>query len=165
MQPTKESFMNGLKQHAAEEGVISQPLLVPLTLNVSQQEAEEVDNQAGDLSRLGLKLERLSHEQIRVREVPALLKHADLEKLVRDVISDLMEHGQSRRVQESSHEILATMACHGSVRANRQLSIDEMNALLRDIEQTERSGQCNHGRPTWKQLSLDQLDGLFLRGQ
>jgi DNA mismatch repair protein MutL len=154
-----------LKQNAEQEGIISQPLLVPLTLNVSQSEAELVENKEEDLNKFGLKLERLSHEQLRVREVPALLKHANIEKLVRDVLSDLMEFGQSQRIQQSSNDILSTMACHGSVRANRLLNIGEMNALLRDIEQTERSGQCNHGRPTWKQLSLDQLDGFFLRGQ
>ncbi len=154
-----------LKQHMDAEGVISQPLLVPLTLNVSQQEANRIEAEAATLKRMGLHVERLSHEQLRVREVPALLKNADIEKLVRDVISDLMEFGQTRRVQESANEILATMACHGSVRANRLLSLEEMNALLRDIEQTERSGQCNHGRPTWKQLTLAQLDAFFMRGQ
>jgi DNA mismatch repair protein MutL len=154
-----------MKLHAEQEGIISQPLLVPLTLNVSKSEAALVENEAEEMSRFGLKLERLSHEQIRIREVPALLRNADIEKLVRDVLSDWSEHGQSQRVQDSSNDILSTMACHGSVRANRLLSIDEMNALLRDIENTERSGQCNHGRPTWKQLSLDQLDNLFLRGQ
>jgi len=154
-----------LKQHVEQEGVISQPLLVPLTLNVSQSEAELVENRLDELERLGLKLERLSHEQLRVREVPAILKQADIEKLVRDVLSDMMEFGRSQRIQDSTNEILSTMACHGSVRANRLLTISEMNALLRDVEQTERSGQCNHGRPTWKQLSLDQLDSLFLRGQ
>ena len=154
-----------MKQNMREEGVISQPLLVPLTINVSQSEAERVESGASELHRLGLKLERLSHEQIRVREVPALLKNADIEKLVRDVLSDVMEHGQSQRIEQSHNEILSTMACHGSVRANRLLSIAEMNALLRDIEHTERSGQCNHGRPTWKQMSLDQLDKLFMRGQ
>jgi len=154
-----------LKQHAETEGVIAQPLLVPLTLHVSLSEAEIVENRQAEMARLGLKLERLGHEQIRVREVPALLKQADIENLVRDVISDYMEHGQSQQVEQRRNDLLATMACHGSVRANRQLSSEEMNALLRDIEQTERSGQCNHGRPTWKQLSLQQLDGLFLRGQ
>lgn len=154
-----------MKQHAEQEGVISQPLLVPLTLHVSQSEAQLVENQWSQLQHLGIRLERLSHEQIRVREVPALLKHADVEGLVRDVLSDLVEFGQTRRIEESANQLLSTMACHGSVRANRQLSLAEMNALLRDIEQTERSGQCNHGRPTWKQLSLKQLDSLFLRGQ
>ena len=154
-----------LKQNAEQEGVISQPLLVPLTLNVSQSEAELVENMGDELNKFGLKLERLSHEQLRVREVPALLKQANIEKLVRDVLSDMMEFGQSQRIQQSTNEILSTMACHGSVRANRLLNIGEMNALLRDIEQTERSGQCNHGRPTWKQMTLDQLDSLFLRGQ
>ena len=154
-----------LKQNAEAEGIISQPLLVPLMLNVSQSEASLVEKQGEEINQLGLKLERLSHEQIRVREIPALLKNSNIEKLVRDVISDLMEHGQSLRIQQSSNDILSTMACHGSVRANHSLSIAEMNALLRDIEQTERSGQCNHGRPTWKQLSLKQLDKFFLRGQ
>lgn len=154
-----------LKTNAEAEGIISQPLLVPPTINVSQSEAELVEKQGNDINQLGLKLERLSHEQIRVREIPALLKNANIEQLVRDVLSDLMEHGESRRIQESINGILATMACHGSVRANHQLSITEMNAVLRDIEQTERSGQCNHGRPTWKQLTLQQLDKFFLRGQ
>lgn len=154
-----------MKRHAAEEGVISQPLLVPLSLHVSLSEAELIESHADQLQQLGLNLQRLGHEQIRVNEIPALLKHADIENLVRDVLSDLSEHGQSSRVAESENDILATMACHGSVRANRQLTIEEMNALLRDIERTERSGQCNHGRPTWKQFSLDNIDSLFLRGQ
>ena len=132
---------------------------------MSQAEAERVEATQQEMAELGLRWERLGHEQIRVRELPALLRDAPVEQLVRDLLSDLMEHGRSQRLQEQSHEILSTMACHGSVRAHRSLTLPEMNALLRDIEQTERSGQCNHGRPTWKQLSLEQLDAFFLRGQ
>ena len=154
-----------LKQAHAEQGIVTQPLLVPLTLYVSQAEAERVEATQQEMAELGLRWERLGHEQIRVRELPALLRDAPVEQLVRDLLSDLMEHGRSQRLQEQSHEILSTMACHGSVRAHRSLTLPEMNALLRDIEQTERSGQCNHGRPTWKQLSLEQLDAFFLRGQ
>ena len=154
-----------MKQNAASEDVVSQPLLVPIAFNVSQAEADLVDERRDYFAHLGFGVERLGPEQVRVRSIPALLGNADSEQLVRDVLADLIEHGSSARVQEFENEMLATMACHASVRANRALTLDEMNALLRDIEQTERSGQCNHGRPTWKQLSLDQLDKLFLRGQ
>jgi len=154
-----------MKQNAQQEDVIAQPLLVPIAFNVSQAEADLVEENAGFFSHLGFKVERLGPEQIRLRAIPALLKHANSEQLLRDVLADLVEHGSSQRIQEFQNEMLSTMACHASVRANRLLSINEMNALLRDIEHTERSGQCNHGRPTWKQLSLDQLDKFFLRGQ
>ena len=100
-----------------------------------------------------------------MREIPVILQDSNVEQLVRDVLSDLIEHGSSDRIEAHIDEILSTMACHGSVRANRRLTIPEMNALLRDMEETERSGQCNHGRPTWTQLSLDELDRLFMRGQ
>ena len=155
-----------MKQNASEENVISQPLLVPISFNVSQAEADLVEENEALLAQLGFNVDRLGVEQLRLRAVPVLMTNADGEQAqLFDVLADLAEHGQSRRVEELQLEMLATMACHASVRANRLLSLDEMNALLRDIEQTERSGQCNHGRPTWKQLSLDQLDKFFLRGQ
>lgn len=154
-----------MKQNAEQEAVIRQPLLVPISMNVSQAEADLVEEQQSLFTHLGLDVERLGVEQLRVRAIPVLLKNADSEQLVRDVLADLVEFGQSQRIQEYENEVLGTMACHASVRANRLLSIGEMNALLRDIEQTERSGQCNHGRPTWKQLNLDALDKFFKRGQ
>ncbi len=118
-----------------------------------------------ELQHLGLQIERIGPETLAVRQIPALLRGgADTEQLVRDVLADLIEHGQSDRVEAVTHELLGTMACHGSVRANRQLTIPEMNSLLRDMEATERSGQCNHGRPTWTLVTLSELDKLFLRG-
>jgi DNA mismatch repair protein MutL len=116
-------------------------------------------------AELGFEVDRLGPERLVVRQVPALLRYADAAALVRDVLSDMSEHAVSTRLREAHNAVLATMACHGSVRANRQLSVAEMNALLRDMERTERSGQCNHGRPTWVQLRLEELDRLFLRGQ
>src|SRR5690606_34741014 len=110
-------------------------------------------------------LQRVGPESIVVRQIPALLDRSNVEQLVRDVLSDMLEHGSSERISHHINEILSSMACHGAVRANRRLSIAEMNALLRDMEITERSGQCNHGRPTWTALSIDELDKLFMRGQ
>ena len=154
-----------LKQAMDQEGLRSQPLLVPASMAVSQREADCADEHAAWFQKLGMSLQRMGPETLAIREVPSLLRQADAEPLVRDVLSDLLEYGSSDRIQAHLNELLATMACHGSVRANRRLTLAEMNALLRDMEHTERSGQCNHGRPTWTQLSMTELDKLFLRGR
>lgn len=154
-----------MKRALAEQDLKSQPLLVPLSLAVSQKEAALAETHGDELQHLGLQIERIGPETLAVRHIPALLRGADTEQLVRDVLADLIEHGQSDRIEAVTHELLGTMACHGSVRANRQLTIPEMNSLLRDMEATERSGQCNHGRPTWTLVTLSELDKLFLRGR
>ncbi|MBJ9974810.1 DNA mismatch repair endonuclease MutL [Pseudomonas sp. S75] len=154
-----------LKLAMASEGLSGQPLLVPESLAVSQREADCAEEHASTFQRLGFELQRLGPETLAIRQIPALLKQAEANRLVQDVLSDLMEYGTSDRVQAHINELLGTMACHGAVRANRRLAIPEMNALLRDMENTERSGQCNHGRPTWTQMGLDELDKLFLRGR
>ncbi len=154
-----------MKAAVQQQGIRAQPLLVPLSLCVSQAEADCAEQQVDALLALGLGIERVASEALLVRQVPSILAAADIEQLVRDVLADIREHGSSERLRQHQDELLATMACHASVRANRQLSIPEMNALLRDMERTERSGQCNHGRPTWVLQSLDQLDKLFLRGR
>ncbi len=153
------------KQTHADGGITSQPLLLPLTVAVSQREADLAESQADLFIELGLEVGRLGLDRVVVRSIPALLQGADAEQLLRDVLADMLEHGVSERVHEEINTVLSTMACHGSIRANRRLTIDEMNGLLRDMERTERSDQCNHGRPTWAQLSMDELDRLFLRGQ
>ena len=154
-----------MKAQRAEQGIQSQPLLVPESIAVSEKEADFADQHHDVFSSLGISLERMGPETLLIRQVPVVLKASKIEQLVRDVLSDLITYGQTDRIEATMNEILATMACHGSVRANRQLSIAEMNALLRDMEATERSGQCNHGRPTWSALSLPDLDKLFLRGR
>ncbi len=154
-----------LKQAMALEGLRSQPLLVPESLAVSQRQADCAEEHAEWFARLGFALQRMGPETLAIREIPALLRQADAAQLVQDVLADLMEYGTSDRIDAHRNELLATMACHGSVRANRRLTLAEMNALLRDMEQTERSGQCNHGRPTWTRMSMAELDKLFLRGR
>ena len=153
------------KQAREGEGIKSQPLLVPVSVTVSAREADLAEQQVETFSLLGMQVDRMGEQVLAVRALPPLLRDADAEKLLRDVLSDLAMYGESKRILESINEVLATMACHGSVRANRRLTLEEMNALLRDIERTERSGQCNHGRPTWTALSMQELDKLFLRGR
>lgn len=154
-----------LKTAMAVEGLKGQPLLVPQSMALSEREVDCAEEHADWFARLGFELQRMGSESLAIRQIPALLKQAQAENLVRDVLADLMEYGTSDRIQAHINELLATMSCHGAVRANRQLTLPEMNALLRDMEITERSGQCNHGRPTWTQLNLDELDKLFLRGR
>ena len=154
-----------MKVACKSERLKMQPLLVPLSIAVSQSEADCAAAQKKELLGLGIELDKLTDEAIVVRQVPSILKDSDVEQMVRDVLSDVLEYGSSDRIQAHQEELLSTMACHGSVRANRHLTIPEMNSLLRDMEATERSGQCNHGRPTWVCQSLSELDKLFLRGQ
>jgi DNA mismatch repair protein MutL len=154
-----------LKAAQDGEGIRSQMMLVPLTLAVSEREAAAIEEHGERFAGLGFDIARSGPQSITVRRIPVLLDGADVADLVRDVVADLAVQGDTRRIEESANELLATMACHGSVRAHRRLTIPEMNALLREMEATERSGQCNHGRPTWVQLGLAELDRFFLRGR
>lgn len=154
-----------LKTAFANADFQSLPLLVPIQLQLSEKEADVVETLQADLSALGLQIERRSIDRVVIKAIPILLKDGNAEQLVRDILADFISYGSSERIKEHCNEILSTMACHGSVRANHRLSIPEMNALLRDMERTERSSQCNHGRPTWQKISLAELDKLFLRGR
>ena len=154
-----------LKSRYSEGAIRPQRLLVPLDVRVSEGEADLAEQRCDELASLGLVIDRSGPEALLLREVPALLAQSDGAALLRDVLADFGSLGRSGRVEAASNEILSTMACHGSVRANRALTLAEMNALLRDMERTERSGHCNHGRPTWVQLDMPTLDRLFLRGR
>ncbi|MDM8557370.1 DNA mismatch repair endonuclease MutL [Candidatus Parabeggiatoa sp. HSG14] len=154
-----------MKSLYQKESITAQTLLVPVSVSVSEREAEIAEQHVELFNQLGFEVNRAGPETLIVRQIPTLLIDANVPVLVRDVLADLLRFGVSPRLQENIQEILATIACHTSVRANRQLSLSEMNALLRNMEDTERSNQCNHGRPTWTQLSLKELDSLFLRGR
>jgi len=154
-----------LKRAWDESSIRSQPLLVPVTVAVSRREADLAEEQQAIFEALGLEVDRMGSETLAVRAIPIALHGVDAERLLRDILADLVVYGSSERIRHEINAVLGTMACHGSVRANRRLTIDEMNALLRDMERTERSGQCNHGRPTWTQLGMNELDRLFKRGQ
>ena len=146
-------------------GVRVQPLLVPQMVAVSEREAESAERESATLAELGFEVSRAGPQTLLLRGVPALLADGNVEALLRDVLTDLREHGGSRRVAEARDDLLSTMACHAAVRAHRKLSVPEMNALLREMETTLRSGQCNHGRPTWARFSLAEIDKWFLRGR
>jgi DNA mismatch repair protein MutL len=156
-----ELFKNAL----ADRAIAVQPLLIPQTMPADPIEIGTVEEERDTLDALGFDLAVLSPTTLAIRAVPALLKDADLQALARAVLSDLHAFGGSRVLTERQHELLGTLACHHAVRANRRLTLDEMNALLRQMEATERADQCNHGRPTWYQLTLSDLDRLFMRGQ
>ncbi len=154
-----------LKSNLAGAGIETQPLLIPLTFAATPQEIATAEAQADALHTLGLDVAPLTAHLLALRSLPAALAGGDGVGLLRSVLAEMAEHEASSVVQRAQHELLSTMACHGAVRANRQLTLAEMNALLRDMERTDRSDQCNHGRPTWRQVTLRELDALFLRGR
>ena len=154
-----------LKTQLIDTAITSQPLLIPATFAATAQEVAIAHSAADTLQTLGLEITSFSPKTLAVRAVPTSLAQSDAVALARSVLAELAQHDASTVIERAHNELLSTMACHGAVRANRKLTIDEMNALLRQMEATERSDQCNHGRPTWRQLSLRELDSLFLRGR
>jgi DNA mismatch repair protein MutL len=154
-----------LKTQIDAQHISSQPLLIPATFPATAQEVATAEACVEALHALGLEISTLSSKTLAVRAVPSTLAQGDAVALARSVLAELGQHDASTVVQRARNELLATMACHGAVRANRKLTVDEMNGLLRQMEVTERSDQCNHGRPTWRQLSMRELDALFLRGR
>lgn len=154
-----------LKNQLDVQDIASQPLLIPATFAATPQEVASAETHATTLHTLGLEITPFSPKTLAVRAVPATLVQGDAVELARSVLNELAQHDASSVIERARNELLATMACHGAVRANRRLTLDEMNALLRDMEQTERSDQCNHGRPTWRQVTIKDLDALFLRGR
>ncbi len=155
----------GTAPAASAVAIASQPLLLPQTFAATPEEIATTEACAAVLAQLGLDITPFSARTLAVRAVPASLAQANAVELARSVLAELAQHDAATVVQRAQHELLATMACHGAVRANRRLTIEEMNGLLRQMEATERSDQCNHGRPTWRQLTLKELDALFLRGR
>jgi DNA mismatch repair protein MutL len=154
-----------LKTQMDTARIQSQPLLIPATFAASPQEVATAESACDTLALLGLDITPFSAKTLAVRAVPTSLAQGDAVELARSVLAELAQHDASTVVQRAQNELLSTMACHGAVRANRKLTIDEMNALLRQMEATERSDQCNHGRPTWRQVSIKELDALFMRGR
>ena len=155
-----------MKQQREQAGrLASQPLLIAVSFAASHEEMAALADYGDQLAEFGLELSPLGENSIAVRAVPAMLAKSDVAELARSILQEFAHAGSSQTVAALENQILATMACHGSIRAGRRLTLPEMNALLRDMENTPRSNQCNHGRPTWVKLTLQQLDALFLRGQ
>ena len=160
-----EQLKNAINTEGGEQHIPSQPLLIPATFAATPEEVATAEAHGDTLQTLGMEIAPFSPKTLAVRAVPATLAQGDAVELARSVLAELAQHDASTVIQRARNEILATMACHGAVRANRKLTLDEMNALLRQMEVTERSDQCNHGRPTWRQMSMKELDALFLRGR
>jgi DNA mismatch repair protein MutL len=154
-----------LKAQLDAQAIRSQPLLIPATFPATPAEVATAEASQATLEALGLQITPFTPKTLAVRAVPATLAQGDAVELARSVLAELAQHEGSSVVERARNDLLATMACHGAVRANRKLTLEEMNALLRQMEETERSDQCNHGRPTWRQLTLRELDSLFLRGR
>jgi DNA mismatch repair protein MutL len=154
-----------LKAALDAKAVASQPLLIPLVFAATPLEMAGATEYADAISAMGFEIAPVSPTHLAVRALPALLAQADAERLARELLKDMHEFGASEALAARRNELLATLACHGAVRANRRLSVPEMNALLRDMEQTLRADQCNHGRPTWLQMTMTDIDRLFMRGQ
>jgi DNA mismatch repair protein MutL len=155
----------GLKGALDDSALASQPLLVPIAMVASAEEVEQAGAAPGELRSLGFDVAAAGPRELVVRAVPALLADLDVQGLLRSVLREMREFGASRVLTERRNELLSTMACHAAVRANRALTVPEMNALLRKMEETERAGSCNHGRPTWVQFGMAELDRLFMRGR
>jgi len=154
-----------LKTELDADRIMMQPLLIPVVFNAQRIDVATAEEHAETLAKIGFEIAALSPTSLAVRGVPVALRDADAGELARDVLAEIREFGASQVLSARQNELLATMACHAAVRANRVLALAEMNALLREMEETERSGSCNHGRPTWYQLTLADLDRLFLRGR
>jgi DNA mismatch repair protein MutL len=160
-----ERLKSQLNHADAAQGLSSQPLLIPATFAATPAEVATAEAHRQTLLTLGLEITPFSPKTLAVRAVPTSLAHGDATELARSVLAELAQHDASRVIERAQNELLATMACHGAVRANRRLTLEEMNALLRQMEATERSDQCNHGRPTWRQIKVRELDALFMRGR
>jgi DNA mismatch repair protein MutL len=158
-------ILEKLKAQLGLNSIASQQLLMPFIINVSQVQLEAFIQHSQELSMLGFEINQLGHDQVVVRSIPVLLDDGKIEQLVKDVLDDMVNFGSSNVIASHQEELLSTMACHCAVRANHQLTIPEMNTLLRDMEHTDRANYCNHGRPTWFKLTMNQLDGMFMRGK